>query len=41
MCCCVAILNERMDMWQFGPERLFSVPSDFCALYLSYKPFFI
>jgi len=23
VCCSVAILNERMDMWKFGPETLF------------------
>jgi hypothetical protein len=39
VCCSVAILNESMDMWKFGPETLFSVPLDLCALYLSYNPF--
>jgi hypothetical protein len=38
LCCGMAILNERADMWQFSTERLtFSVPLDFCALYLLYK----
>lgn len=38
MCCSVAIVNERMDMWKFGPERLFSVPLVICAVYFSYIP---
>ena len=43
MCCSVAIVNERMDLRmdlrEFGPERLFLVRLVICALYLSYNPF--